>query len=137
MAITTEIRQHVIQRAKARCEYCQAQQILVVELQIDHIKPVSAGGTDEIDNLCVACFGCNSRKSDAQTAIDPITKQETPLFNPRIDKWDEHFTWNEAGIQLIGLTPIGRATIQRLGINRENAVEARTVWVEVGWHPPK
>jgi hypothetical protein len=69
--------------------------------------------------------------------MDPLTKQVVPIFNPRTQIWHEHFQWSDDGTQLIGLTPIGRAAIEQLQINRELMVNARSIWVEAGWHPPK
>jgi hypothetical protein len=37
---------------------------------------------------------------------------------------------------MIGLTPIGRATIVRLHMNRDAMIESRRRWAEAGWHPP-
>jgi len=37
---------------------------------------------------------------------------------------------------IVGLTPVGRATVEALRLNNEIAVEVRRNWVLVGWHPP-
>jgi 5-methylcytosine-specific restriction endonuclease McrA len=60
-------------------------------LQIEHIKPLVAGGTSERNNLWPACPLCNGHKASRTHAPDPITGLETTLFNPREQKWDEHF----------------------------------------------
>lgn len=44
--------------------------------------------------------------------------------------------WENSGTRIAGLTNIGRATVIALRLNNENIVEARTFWVQVGWHPP-
>ena len=50
------IRQRVRQRAGNRCEYCLSHQNYVMgRLQIDHVEPVSKGGSDAEDNLCLGC----------------------------------------------------------------------------------
>lgn len=59
------------------------------------------------------------------------------LFNPRSQDWNKHFAWTEDGEQIIGLTAIGRATVEALNLNRPTLVKARRRWVEAGWHPPK
>jgi hypothetical protein len=69
-------------------------------------------------------------------AIDPITGESAPLYHPRQDRWPEHFTWNNDDTQLIGLTMIGRATIERLQLNREGVVNLRQLLCTVGQHPP-
>jgi hypothetical protein len=38
-------------------------------------------------------------------------------FNPRWQKWEEHFVWLDQGIVIEGTTPIGRATCIRLDLN--------------------
>lgn len=105
-------------------------------MQIDHIIPQAAGGATSLDNLCLACSGCNSYKLDFQFGIDPLTGIDPPLFHPRQQQWDDHFRWSDGCLRLIGLTAIGRATISRLRINRAEAVESRRVWVAVGKYPP-
>lgn len=132
-----DLRVLVTERARSRCEYCQTQQDIVVDMTIDHIRPRIAGGTDEAENLCLCCAGCNSRKQDHVTGIDPETITETPLFNPRTQNWQEHFRWSLDGVEVIGLTPVGRATVARLKLNRPQLLIARRRWVSVGWHPPE
>jgi len=112
--ISDEQRERVIQRAQGRCEYCQAPLAIVVEMEIDHIVPQSAGGPTELNNLCLACAGCNGFKLAFQSGNDPDTGEIAALFNPRIQVWNEHFTWSEDGTRIIGLTPTGRATVVRL-----------------------
>jgi hypothetical protein len=134
--ISNNLRQQVIERARERCEYCQTQQIIVVAMEIDHIIPESVGGETNLDNLCLACVGCNGFKLDFQIGIDPDTKKESSLFNPRTQNWHEHFKWNDDGLNIIGLTATGRATVVRLRMNRDAVVNSRRRWVEAGWHPP-
>lgn len=135
--LSDKLRQRVIKRANGRCEYCQTQQVIVVSMQIDHILPESAGGDSTLDNLCLACIGCNGFKLNFQQAIDPQTGQDVDLFNPRLQKWGDHFQWRDDGLEILGLTPTGRATIIRLRMNRDAVIESRRRWVEAGWHPPK
>jgi hypothetical protein len=58
------------------------------------------------------------------------------LFNPRVQAWSDHFKWSQDGAIIVGLTPVGRATVEALRLNNEIAVEVRRNWVLVGWHPP-
>lgn len=106
-------------------------------MEIDHIIPISAGGSNDSENLCLTCRGCNTYKQDFQTGLDPDTNDEVELFNPRLHKWSTHFQWVEDGTIILGLTASGRATIQRLRMNRPEVVRARQRWVQAGWHPPK
>lgn len=135
--IAQAIRQAVVERARGRCEYCQTAQAIVVEMEVDHVIPESAGGATNLDNLCLTCVGCNGFKLAFQTGIDPETGEAAPLFHPRDQRWDDHFAWREDGTRILGLTPIGRATIARLQMNRDRMVEARRLWVAAGWHPPQ
>ena len=81
--IPTNLRQEVIERASDRCEYCQAPLAVVIEMEIDHIIPESAGGPTESENLCVTCVSCNGFKLAFQQAEDPETGEIVPVFNPR------------------------------------------------------
>ena len=80
---------------------------------------------------------CNAFKRDFQVAIDPETGEQVSLFNPRVQVWIAHFAWSEDGISVNGQTTIGRATVQRLRMNRTVIMTARQLWVQAGWHPPR
>lgn len=124
-------------RASNCCEYCRAQAAFSHDpFSEEHILPTSKGGEDILENLAWACLGCNFYKSSFTFAIDLVTAQLVPLFNPRIDAWENHFEWNENFTIMVGLTPIGRATIIRLRLNREGLVNLRGVLLQAGKHPP-
>ena len=57
---------------------------------------------------------CNSYKWAQTHGRDPETHEEVPLFDPRTQHWHEHFYWSENGVYIIGLTAIGRATVDTL-----------------------
>jgi HNH endonuclease len=108
---------------------------------MDHLLPQSLGGSDDPDNLALACHRCNERHYNFTTATDPFAKTVEPLFNPRKQGWGEHFIWSADGLTILGVTAIGRATCQRLDFNDDHhndgaIMEARWFWVEGGWHPP-
>jgi hypothetical protein len=103
-------------------------------MQSDHIDP---GGDDVLENLCLSCWNCNSSKHKATVVTDPETAASVSLFNPRTQVWPEHFVWMYDGTQVRGLSPIGRATVIRLKMNRPAIVVARRRWAEAGYHPPK
>lgn len=107
-----------------------------VQFTIDHVIPLARGGSDDPDNLALACFHCNRRKADKLTALEPDSGKEVPLFNPRRDVWSEHFIWSSDGLFIIGLTPAGRATVKALEMNRERIVSIRAADRVVGRHPP-
>ena len=108
-----------------------------VEFTMEHLVPMAAGGESALDNLALACFACNRRKWDRRTGIDPETGEEHRLFNPRTDNWNDNFIWSADGLEIIGKTAIGRATVNTLEFNRERARQIRAADVEAGRHPPK
>src|SRR5262249_40785614 len=67
---------------------------------------------------------------------DPLTGELAPLLNPRMQRWEDHFTWSHDGTRIIGQTPTGRATVQALRMNDELIIKARERWVKGGWWPP-
>jgi hypothetical protein len=142
MAIPKSIQTLVRQRGKYRCEYCHYPEILSSSpLSIEHTWPQSLGGSDAFENLALACRRCNEKRYNFTTGIDPATKKEEPIFNPRQNHWAEHFSWSSDGIYLMGTTAIGRATCNRLDLNDEKQKEpfiqaARQQWVASGLHPP-
>lgn len=136
--LTNRIKQRVRQRAKFLCEYCHtSERWQYVPFTVDHVLPVARGGKTELDNLALACFHCNRRKSDLVTAVDPQTNEVVPLFNPRHDKWSEHFIWSADGLTIVPLTAAGRATVVQLALNRERIIPIRANDVLVNRHPPK
>jgi hypothetical protein len=95
---------------------------------------IKHGGQSVPDNLCLACFYCNSYKGPNVAGIDPDSGEVVPLFNPRTQSWPRHFFW--LGPALFGRTRSGRATIQVLRINDEYAVAVRESLIEEGIFPP-
>lgn len=131
-----QIRRAVAQRAQGQCEYCQCPQAYCPDsFTVDHIIPRHRGGTDDMENLAWACLGCNGRKHTKTHGIDPQTQTLIPLFNPRQQKWSEHFVWSENRQILTGQTSCGRATIAILDLNRQGVVNLRRVLLLVGEHP--
>jgi hypothetical protein len=102
--------------------------------EIDHIRSEKHRGPTVAGNLCLSCFYCNSYKGSDIGSIDKVTRKLTPLFNPRRHKWARHFRW--AGPRLIGLTPIGRITVELLKINDPFRVELREELMAEGLFPP-
>lgn len=135
--ISVELRRQIEYDAGHRCGYClSSTRITGTPLDAEHIIAVSRGGKTERDNLWLACHRCNRFKSNRTHAPDPLTGELTPLYNPRIERWREHFRWSRDGTEIIGLTATGRATVEALQMNNEYVVESRRFWVIAGWHPP-
>lgn len=136
--ISETLRTKVTATAKNRCGYCLAHQAYIPWiLEIEHIIPVSKGGTDDENNLWMACHSCNLHKGSQIDGIDPLTAQTVPVFNPRLQKWREHFAWSQDGTMIIGLTPVGRVTVLALKLNNIISVTVRKNWVKAGWYPPE
>lgn len=109
-------RRLVRRRAKSRCEYCRLPQNAVdLTFHVEHIIARQHGGDDSSDNLCLSCDRCNLHKGPNLTSIDPLSGQIVPLFHPRQDVWSEHFEL--VGDQIVGRTPVGRATAQLMQMN--------------------
>ncbi len=135
--IPDALQPQVHQRAKGLCEYCYAlEQWQYVRFTVDHVIPLVHGGSNAFENLALACFHCNRRKSDKRVGIDPDSGEKVPLFNPRRDRWSEHFIWSTDGLWIIGLTATGRATVATLDLNRVWAINIRAADQTVGRHPP-
>ena len=135
MAVPQLLREAVIQRAENRCEYCLLSQFAQeATFHVDHIVPRSAGGPTTLENLALACVTCSLRKGARQTAIDPQTGSEVPLFHPRRDNWREHFRWE--GVVLVGLFPSARGTIEALKMNRPDILATRQEERMRGRMPP-
>ncbi|GGA23285.1 HNH endonuclease [Okeania sp. KiyG1] len=129
--------EQVHQRANYLCEYCHASEKWhYVKFTVDHIIPINKAGSNSIDNLALACFHCNRKKSNKISAIDEQSGKEVPLFNPRNNLWQEHFIWSTDKTLIIALTAIGRATITTLNLNRTRIINIRAADVEVGRYPP-
>jgi hypothetical protein len=135
--IPAALRAEVVTQSPPWCAYCQNQpQVSGIRLTFDHIIPESSGGETVLINLCLACWDCNLLKQDRISAVDPLTHTEVPFYHPRLDRWVDHFYWNEDATLIIGRTPVGRAMIIALQLNRSPLPEARQRWVAFGIHPP-
>jgi hypothetical protein len=90
---------------------------------VEHIIPRKHRGADEPSNLALACYHCNLHKGPNLAGIDPDTGLVVELFHPRVQTWEEHFTFDEGWI--IGRTPCGRATVDVLEMNADDWREVR------------
>jgi 5-methylcytosine-specific restriction endonuclease McrA len=129
------LRRLVIQRANNRCEYCGLSQLgQEATFHIDHILPSSAGGLTVKDNLVLACVSCSLYKGSRQLIPDPTSNEVVNVFNPRQQVWKEHFSWQ--GLEIMGLTIVGRATIHTLKLNRSRILAIRAEEEILDRHPP-
>lgn len=132
--ISDDVREAVRRRANFLCEYCHTnERWQYVRFTVDHINP---NNDDSLENLALACFHCNRRKSNNTEFTDVETNEIVSLFNPRKDVWQEHFSWSADGSQIISTTAVGRVTIELLNLNRERILRIRKADVAVNRHPP-
>lgn len=135
--VSDKLRQKIIEQAGNRCGYCMGEQrYIFAPLEIDHILPSALGGTDDEENLWLACRLCNSYKSIQTHALDEFTKKKVRIFNPRKQNWKRHFEIQK-GIEIIGKTATGRATVTGLQMNNALAMTVRGNWLTAGWYPPQ
>jgi len=115
--MTNALREVVRKRARNKCEYCRIHQADApfVKHQIEHIIPRQHGGSDRLGNLALACYRCNKFKGPNLSAIDPRTGKVVRLFNPRRQRWQNHFSVR--GVLILGRTAVGRATVELLQMN--------------------
>ncbi|MBD2757067.1 HNH endonuclease [Spirosoma validum] len=130
-SVSAKTRRLVAERANYRCEYCQLHEDdLFLSFEIDHVISVKHGGGNELANLAYACPHCNNHKgSDLTTFLDSYD-DIVILFNPRIHKWNEHFSSDKG--QLIAKTRIGQASIKLLRLNEPDLIILRQLLTQVG-----
>ena len=125
-------RDEVKRRAQYRCEYCLLpDNVENYDSQVDHILAPDQGGSDDLDNLALACFYCNNHKGRDFSTYDFETGEQVNLYNPRSQKWDEHFELQTTG-EIHGKTPQGRATQRLLNMNHPKRIELRATLLGKG-----
>ncbi len=128
------VEQEVRRRADETCEYCHMRQEFYRQrFPIDHVIARQHAGETVIENLALCCPSCNRFKGPNIAGIDSVTGEMVSLFNPRRDQWGEHFQW--LGPRLLGLTPIGRATVAVLNMNHPKHVAVRESLITEGVFP--
>ena len=123
--ISENLRELVSKRADFRCEYCQIHaKNSYFAFHIEHIISLKHGGKSNPENLAFACPICNvSKGSDIGTFLDDENIL-VRLFNPRIDKWSEHFEVENTGF-LISKTDVAEATTKILNLNHPDSIIER------------
>lgn len=134
--ISVALQRLVVERARRQCEYCHMPEEQSPDIfELEHVVAHARGGSTTADNLAFSCPSCNRYKGIRSHSQDPQTRRSVPLFNPRRQRWEGHFTWSDDGTQLIGRTATGRATVEILRLNRTAMCNLRRAWYAVGVHP--
>ncbi len=128
------LREALRRLSEERCEYCHLpERFATLRFQQDHVIALKHRGPTALENLAWSCADCNAYKGSDLTGVDPKTGRLERLFNPRTDRWAEHFQWN--GAELVGRTALGRVTVTLLQINREERVAVRRELMGAALYP--
>ena len=132
--VSAALRRLVAVRAEALCEYCLIHEDdAVFGCEFDHIISEKHGGATDAENLAYACAFCNRAKGSDIGSIVPSTGHFVRFFNPRRDRWAEHFTLD--GVTIVPRSDIGEVTVRLLDFNNsDRLLERQTLW-EVDRYP--
>ncbi len=128
-----DVRFQVFHRAGGRCEYCRIhEEDASFSHELDHVISIQHGGSDDIQNLALACLFCNRYKGTNIASIGSAGAL-VRLFDPRNDRWADHFSL--AGAVIEPLTPEGMATAKLLRFNSAERVIERGFLQRLGSYP--
>lgn len=141
-SLSKSVRFEVFKRDAFTCQYCGAKAPDVI-LEVDHIKPVYEGGTNEIVNLITSCRDCNrgkgKRRIDDNSAFsrqraqieelnlrrqqlemmlewrDGLDSLQNDIYNAAIDRWNEK--WDCCRLSEVGEQKI-KAAVKRFGLSK-------------------
>jgi len=129
--ISQQLRREIRARAGGRCEYCLMDEAwLVWGCEVEHILSRKHGGATELSNLAFSCARCNRAKGTDIGSLHPESEELVRLFNPRRDRWDEHFRID--GPRIAGLTLIGQVTVTLLQFNQDERLLERALLQQAG-----
>ena len=132
--VSETLRRRVAERAWHVCEYCLVHEEDVYHgCEMDHIRSLKHEGLTVEENLAFACFHCNRHKGTDLGSMGARTGGLVRFYNPRLDRWKEHFCWNEGRID--PLTEIGEVTARVLEFNHPERVAFSRLLTEAGRYP--
>ena len=132
--VSDALRLLVAERAYRVCEYCLVHEEDAYHgCEVDHVRSVKHGGLTVEDNLALACFHCNRHKGTDLGSVSVRTQTLVRFYDPRTDRWKEHFCWSEARIE--PLTDIGEVTARLLEFNHPERVAFRKLLAEAARYP--
>ncbi len=131
--VSAELRRLVAECAGRACEYCLIhERDTYVGCHVDHIIAEKHGGLTELENLAFACAVCNRAKGTDIASLVPGTERLVRLFNPRVDRWDDHFRIRADSLLIEPLSDMGAVTAHLLGFNEIERVLERQALVKIG-----
>jgi hypothetical protein len=134
--VSAALRRRVVRRARKLCEYCLIHESDThLGCQIDHVISEKHGGVTDVANLAYACTYCNQAKGSDIASIADSTGALARLFNPRKDKWSDHFRLN--GVRIEPKSEIGEVTTRILAFNTAERLLEREELAIQGRYPPE
>jgi len=134
--VSAELRRLVAERSLNLCEYCLLAEVdTIFGLQVDHIISEKHGGPTTAENLAHACLECNLPKGTDVGSINWDYRSFVRFFDPRIDRWADHFCLNGPCIESITL--IGSVTVNILRFNTHERLLRREDLIAIGCYPPE
>ncbi|MHB8524259.1 MAG: HNH endonuclease [Limisphaerales bacterium] len=129
--ISPRLRREVVNCAGGRCEYClMPEWALLAGCEVDHVISRKHGGITDLSNLALSCARCNRAKGTDVGSVGPGTGSFTRFFNPRIERWEQHFAFEHG--RILGLTEVGLVTAKLLRLNEDDRVEERHLLQQLG-----
>jgi len=92
---------------------------------VDHIISEKHGGLTTEGNLAFACFLCNRNKGSDLGSLSPNGEGLVRFFNPRIDRWQDHFHLATDGVTILTDTNIGEVTARLFRFNTPERLAER------------
>ncbi|HEX8241990.1 MAG TPA: HNH endonuclease signature motif containing protein [Longimicrobium sp.] len=122
--VPVALRHRVSARARGFCEYCLIHEADTnFSCEAEHIISRKHGSETTAENLALACLPCNRAKGSDIGSL--VHDRFTRFFNPRIDRWFDHFELAPDGVRIGPLSDIGSATVRIFGFNLPERLEER------------
>lgn len=140
MSLSVRTRFEVFKRDRFTCSYC-GRHTPDVLLEVDHIVPRAAGGSDEITNLTTACADCNRGKSDKlldESSAPTVTRAVVDDLRERLEQAAAYteLVGQQAGLADKQLDLINEAWARTFGaVTHESAEGVRWAFEGYGRFP--
>jgi len=124
-----EIREYLLEKFGRKCCYCGKEN---TPLEVEHIIPKSRGGTNRVDNLCLACRECNQKKGnmtaeefgypDIQKQVKQTLKDTSVVNSTR---WKVYDVLCNSGLEVeCGTGALTKMNRIKLGLPKEHYFDA-------------